>query len=664
MQTLPSSRCSLRPVLLTTLIAVGSAFATGQPALAFPQSIPDSGSPPGSASGVTAAAAAAAAAARAMASDEAPSYLPDIPSLINFSTSELREVLERYASDRSGLFRRFNIQNSESRRERARAYYSEWRTVFDEIDFDELSLDGRVDHILFRNRLDYELQLLDREERIIAETAPLIPFADQILGLQESRRRMETIDSEAAAAMLTELDKQIKKMQKAVEAGLEKDEPGSEEVSREGEKEEAAGEKAGEAEEIEPIEPNKTIAYRAARRVDSLKRTLENWFKYYNGYDPMFTWWVTNPHEKVDKTLEGYAKFLREKIVGFKEGEDPPIVGDPIGREALLADLKYEIIPYTPEELVAIANREFEWCEREMLRASREMGFGDDWKAALEQVKGLHVEPGKQPDLIRDQALEAIAFLEERDLVTIPPLAKDIWRIEMMSPERQKMSPFFLGGEVIQVSFPTNEMTHEDKLMSMRGNNIHFARATVQHELIPGHHLQGFMTERYNSHRGVFSTPFWGEGWALYWEMLLWDLDFPLTPENRIGMLFWRSHRAARIIFSLGFHLGTMTPQESVDFLVDRVGHERANAIAEVRRSFEGSYSPLYQAAYMLGGLQFRALHEELVGSGQMTNREFHDAILKLNRIPVELVRATLLGQDLPEDFSPSWKFAGDNPGR
>ena len=35
------------------------------------------------------------------------------------------------------------------------------------------------------------------------------------------------------------------------------------------------------------------------------------------------------------------------------------------------------------------------------------------------------------------------------------------------------------------------EMEHADKLMSLRGNNEHFARATVHHELIPGHHLQG-----------------------------------------------------------------------------------------------------------------------------------------------------------------------------
>ena len=196
--------------------------------------------------------------------------------------------------------------------------------------------------------------------------------------------------------------------------------------------------------------------------------------------------------------------------------------------------------------------------------------------------------------------------------------------------------------------------------MSMRGNNPHFSRATVHHELIPGHHLQGFMTSRYNAHRGMFSTPFWGEGWALYWEMLLWDLDFPRSPEDRIGMLFWRSHRAARIIFSLRFHLGTMTPDEAVDFLVERVGHERANAEGEVRRSVAGDYSPLYQAAYMLGGIQFRALHQDLVGSGQMTDREFHDAILHGGRMPVEMVRARLTGEPLTRDYSARWRFAGD----
>jgi uncharacterized protein (DUF885 family) len=231
-----------------------------------------------------------------------------------------------------------------------------------------------------------------------------------------------------------------------------------------------------------------------------------------------------------------------------------------------------------------------------------------------------------------------------------------------MTAERQKVNPFFTGGEVISVSYPTDAMDHADKLMSMRGNNIHFARATVFHELIPGHHLQAFMNARYNAHRRAFRTPFWAEGWALYWEMLLWDMGFPRTPENRIGMLFWRMHRAARIIFSLRFHLGAMTPQECVDFLVDRVGHERANAAAEVRRSFNGSVPPLYQLAYMIGGLQFRALHRERVGSGRLTNRAFHDAVLTGGPMPVELVRARLTKQALPKDYKATWKFVGGSP--
>jgi uncharacterized protein (DUF885 family) len=203
-------------------------------------------------------------------------------------------------------------------------------------------------------------------------------------------------------------------------------------------------------------------------------------------------------------------------------------------------------------------------------------------------------------------------------------------------------------------------MTHDEKTMSMRGNNPHFSRSTVFHELIPGHHLQFFMNARNRPYRRVFSTPFWTEGWAFYWEMLLWDKGFPRGPEDRIGMLFWRMHRAARIIFSLSFHLEKMTAQECVRFLIDRVGHEPENAAAEVRRSFEGDYPPLYQSAYMLGALQFYALHKEMTGSGRMTERAFHDAVMQLNSIPVEMVRASLLGLRLARDYRSNWMFYGE----
>jgi hypothetical protein len=504
-----------------------------------------------------------------------------------------------------------------------------------EIEYGELGLEGRIDYVLLGNELGYQLELLEREDRLYGEMQSFIPFMPTIVDLDETRRAREPVDAQGAARLLAALPERIDDVRARVDRTLE-----------------------GGSEDGDPV--SKIVALRAVNTLDGLTGRLKAWYEHYAGYDPVFTWWVKDPYSRADEALKGYAKFLREKVVGHREGEDEPIVGDPIGADGMRADLIYEMIPYTPQELIAIAEKEFAWCEARMLEASRDLGFGDDWKAALEHVKTLHREPGSQTHLVRELAEEAVSFLRERDLVTIPPLAEEVWRIEMMSPEQQKVSPFFLGGEIIRVAFPTDEMEHDDKLMSMRGNNEHFARATVHHELIPGHHLQGFMTSRYNSHRRVFSTPFWGEGWALYWEMLLWDLGFPQTAEDRVGMLFWRMHRAARIIFSLGFHLGDMTPQEAIDFLVDRVGHERANATAEVRRSFNGSYSPLYQVAYMIGGLQIRALHEQLVGSGRMTNRDFHDAILQGGRMPIEMVRARLEVRPPPQGFTSSWRFYGD----
>jgi uncharacterized protein (DUF885 family) len=170
------------------------------------------------------------------------------------------------------------------------------------------------------------------------------------------------------------------------------------------------------------------------------------------------------------------------------------------------------------------------------------------------------------------------------------------------------------------------------------------------------------MQARYNQHRRLFGTPFWNEGQSLYWEMFVWDKGFHATPEDRVGALFWRMHRSARIIFSLNFHEGKMTPEQAIQFLVDTVGFERANAEGEVRRSFNGSYSPLYQAGYMLGGLQLRALHHELVDSKKMTEREFHDAVLQGGAMPIAMVRARLEKLPLTREGLAPWRFAEQLP--
>jgi uncharacterized protein (DUF885 family) len=562
--------------------------------------------------------------------------------------SEMRSAIERYTVDRGSLTRSYPVSVSPWRRERFKKFYTEWLASLQSLDFDSMSQDGKIDYLLFKNHLEYELRQLDIQARQISEIEPLVPFARKIVELEEARRRMEPIDSAKTAATLNDLRKQVDEQRRTIERSTD---------------------------------IKKTVANRAAVAINNLRNNLRNWYTFYNGYDPMFTWWNEEPYKALDQSMNNYATFITEKIVGIRSesgsqtsagrpgggqrpssatprpGDSSDIVGDPIGREALLSELRSEMIPYTPEELIAIGEKEMAWCENEMKKASRDLGYGDDWHKALEHVKNLYVEPGKQPQMIRDLALEAIKFVEDHDLVTVPELAKETWRMEMMTPERQLVSPFFLGGETILVSFPTNSMAHEQKMMSMRGNNIYFSRATVHHELIPGHHLQGFMAARNKPYRAIFGTPFWSEGNSLYWELLLWDLGFAKTAEQRIGMLFWRMHRCARIIFSLSFHLEKMTPQECIDLLVNRVGHERDNATAEVRRSFDGSYGPLYQIAYLIGGLQQYAMHKDLVDSGKMTNRAYNDALLKENRIPIEMLRAAITNQKLTRDFVTNWRF-------
>ena len=186
--------------------------------------------------------------------------------------------------------------------------------------------------------------------------------------------------------------------------------------------------------------------------LDGLRGSLNEWFNFYNGYDPAFTAKAPEPFKILNAALDDYTALLRQRAVdappafrpqgaaarrrvrGGGRSETPrapninqplvlgePITGTPVGREELIRLLDREMIVYTPEQLIEIGNREYAWTENEMKKASREMGFGDDWHAALEKVKNAYVPPGQQPDLVRNLELQAEKFVRDKDLITLPP---------------------------------------------------------------------------------------------------------------------------------------------------------------------------------------------------------------------------------------------------
>jgi hypothetical protein len=540
-------------------------------------------------------------------------------------SSEVNNLMVQYEADRGSLSRFYFVENSPYRRDRLIKLNTGYLKQLQQLNYESLPTGSRVDYILFKRNLDEQLRLLEVEKKECDQLGSWFSIASWIYGLEKGRTRGGPVEGQKWADSMKALTKNINERMKL----LEKD-------------------------SSIPI----NLIRRAQGTVKGLQAALKSVHEFYDGYDPEYTWWLPNTYKGLDSALSAYAQLWQKRSKAAPGGKDDGsgIVGYPIGKDEIVRQLQLEFIPYTPEELIDIANKEFARCDAEMLKATRDMGFGKDWKAALEKVKNTYVPPGKQPEAIMKLYNESVDFLKKNNLLTIPPVAEETWRMIMMTPERQLVNPFFTGGEVLSISYPTNTMEEGDKMMSMRGNNPHFSRATVHHELIAGHHLQGFMSNRYKMYRN-FETPFWIEGWALYWEMLLWDQKFPQSPEDRIGMLFWRMHRCARIIFSLNYHLGKWTPQQCIDFLVDRVGHERANAEGEVRRSFVGGYSPLYQLAYMIGGLQFYAMKKELVDSGKMTYAQYHDAVLQENAMPVSMVRAIITNQNIPKDYKAEWKF-------
>ncbi len=545
----------------------------------------------------------------------------------------LSSLIEIFSADEQSLERAYPVRLSASHNTRFNRFYHDELATLASLDFNSLSQDDKIDYLLLKTQLRSNLHQAAIEQRRREEMKPLIPFAANLEDILDKQRLMQRPDAEHDAELLNALVKRLDATRKLLD-------PANPAHPR-----------------IDPV-----VANRAVQATHQLNRALHEWFGQYNGYDPSFTWWDALPYKNASKALDDYSDFLNEKLIGIKADDKTTIIGDPVGRQALLDELSDNLIPYTPEELVAIAQTEYDWSMKEMLKASREMGYGDDWHAAVEKVKSMHVAPGEQPELIRKLVLEGADFAEKNDLVTVPPLADESWTMMMMTPERQLVNPFFTGGDEISVSYPTDSMTYDQREMSMRGNNIPFARDTAFHEMIPGHFLQFYMNARYRPYRRRFDTPFWGEGNAFWWEMLYYTKGFDATPEERVGALVWRMHRSARVIFTMNFHLGKWTPQQAVQYLIDNVGFDSENDLAEVRRSFDGSVGPLYQCAYLMGALQFRELHRELVDSHKMTDRQFHDTILHEGPMPIELLRADMEHMKLTPDFQSSWKFYGDHP--
>jgi len=177
------------------------------------------------------------------------------------TSSPLRSLVERYSQDREALFRRYAVPFSPDRQDRMGKFYSQWQSDLEGMDFDALGVEGRIDFLLLKKEVGYQLELLRREEMLFQEMVPLIPFALDIMELEESRRRFHGVNPEEVAALLAKLPGQVAEAREAIRA---REGTGGDGVSR-------------------------IVALRAEGLLRQLNRVLSRWYEYSAGYDPIFT---------------------------------------------------------------------------------------------------------------------------------------------------------------------------------------------------------------------------------------------------------------------------------------------------------------------------------------------------------------------------------------
>jgi len=127
------------------------------------------------------------------------------------------------------------------------------------------------------------------------------------------------------------------------------------------------------------------------------------------------------------------------------------------------------------------------------------------------------------------------------------------------------------------------------------------------HEAVPGHHLQVGMTRLLpliRSHKFGFNSAH-GEGWALYAERLMDELELFETPPDRLGFLASQAFRAVRVVVDIGLHTGrplpdgrAWTPEIASEHLQRHGGYAKPFADSEVLRYISW---PAQATTYKLG---------------------------------------------------------------
>jgi len=297
--------------------------------------------------------------------------------------------------------------------------------------------------------------------------------------------------------------------------------------------------------------------------------------------------------------------------------------------------------------LERIAKADLERNRAALVAAAREIDPNRDVAAVVAEVTAD--KPAELKSEVEKQLVDLRKFLVDKQIVSLPRPDAVEYR-QSPSFMRGNFAAFSGAGPLEKTALPSfyyiappdpSWPPEQQKAYLMSRADLLF---TTVHEVYPGHFVQG-MHQRASGSRVLqaFETYTASEGWAHYVEEMMWEQGLgDRDPRAHIGQLKNALLRDVRFVVALGYHAGTLTPDEAAKLFVEQAFADAGNAKQQAMR---GTIDPMF-LGYTLGKLLIMELRADWQRANPTKSlRDFHDELLRYGEAPLPVTRRMMLGE-------------------
>ena len=295
---------------------------------------------------------------------------------------------------------------------------------------------------------------------------------------------------------------------------------------------------------------------------------------------------------------------------------------------------EFTTLDMTPDAIHSFGEAEVARIHGEMVAAMRDTGFKGDFPAFLKFLRSDPRFAAKTPEELLMRAAWIAKKFDGKAAQYFGYLPRMRFAIR---PVPEEMAPFYTAGRGGPGLYLVNTY-------NVASRPLYNLTALTLHESAPGHAFQLPIAMEHKGQPEFRQHTYisaYGEGWALYCEVLGVEMGMYETPYDRFGMLGYQMWRAARLVVDTGIHAQGWSRERAVAYFKEYTALPEHEIDTEIDRYISW---PGQALSYYLGEasiLKMRAKAEQALGA-KFNIRAFHDAILELGSVPLPVLEARI----------------------